>query len=324
MRILVTGGLGFIGSNFIRFMLNKHPEYHITNLDAITYAGNPANLKDMKNNPRYRFIKGDIAKEDAVKNAMKDNDAIINFAAETHVDRSIADPENFIQTNLFGTYVLLEYARKHDVNHYLQISSDEVYGSIEKGSFRETDPLNPSSPYSASKAGADLLVEAYHKTYGLPILIVRSSNNFGRYQYPEKLIPLMILRALQDKPLPLYGDGMNIRDWIYVEDNCAAIDMVFKRGKTGQIYNIAAGNEKTNLEVVRFILEELGKPQSLITFVKDRLGHDRRYSSNTTKMGDLGWKTTFGFEDALRRTIDWYLRNEWWWRSLLRQSTRGQ
>ena len=324
MRILVTGGLGFIGSNFIRFMLNKHPEYHLTNLDAITYAANPANLKDVKSNPRYCFIKGDIAKEDDVKNAVKNNDAIINFAAETHVDRSIADPENFIRTNILGTYMLLEYARKYEVKRYLQISSDEVYGSIQKGSFQETDPLHPSSPYSASKAGADLLVEAYHKTYGLPILIVRSSNNFGPYQYPEKLIPLVILRALQDKSLPLYGDGMNVRDWIFVEDNCAAIDMAFKRGKTGQIYNIAAGNEKTNLEVVRFILEELSKPQSLITFVKDRRGHDRRYSLNTTKMGDLGWKTAFGFEDALRRTIDWYLRNEWWWRSLLRQSTREQ
>jgi len=324
MRILVTGGLGFIGSNFIRFMLNKHPEYHLTNLDAITYAANPANLKDVKSNPRYCFIKGDIAKEDDVKNAVKNNDAIINFAAETHVDRSIADPENFIRTNILGTYMLLEYARKYEVKRYLQISSDEVYGSIQKGSFQETDPLHPSSPYSASKAGADLLVEAYHKTYGLPILIVRSSNNFGPYQYPEKLIPLVILRALQDKSLPLYGDGMNVRDWIFVEDNCAAIDMAFKRGKTGQIYNIAAGNEKTNLEVVRFILEELSKPQSLITFVKDRLGHDRRYSLNTTKMGDLGWKTAFGFEDALRRTIDWYLRNEWWWRALSRQSARGQ
>ena len=227
MRILITGGLGFIGSNFIRHMRKTHPNNYITNLDVITYAGNPANLKDIENKPRYHFIKGDIINEKDVKKATKGIDIIINFAAETHVDRSILDPENFVRTNLVGTYMLLEYARKHDIQCYFQISTDEVYGSIEKGSFKEADSLTPSSPYSASKAGADLLVQSYHKTYGLPTLIVRSSNNFGPYQYPEKLIPSFILKALQGKPLPLYGDGKNVRDWIYVEDNCAAIDVIF-------------------------------------------------------------------------------------------------
>jgi len=315
--MLVTGGAGFIGSNFILYMLHRHPDCHITNLDTLTYAGNLANLKAVEKDPRYLFVKGDITSENDVRGAMKDVDAVINFAAESFVDRSIADPENFVRTNVFGTYVLLECARKYDVQRYLQISSDEVYGSIEEGSFRETDPLNPSSPYSASKAGADMLVGAYHKTYGAPVLIARSSNNLGPYQHPEKLIPSFIIRALQGGKLPLYGDGMNVRDWIYVEDNCVAIETVLQKGETGEIYNIATGNEKTNLDVTKCILRELGKPETLIRFVEDRPGHDRRYSLDTTKIRGLGWKPVHSFEDSLKKTVDWYLRNEWWWRPLL-------
>ena len=318
MRLLITGGLGFIGSNFIRYILNNHPDYHVTNLDVITYAGNPANLRDIEGNPRYRFVKGDISREEDVKKVMKkDVDVVINFAAETHVDRSIVDPENFIRTNIVGTYTLLEFARKLDIELFLQISTDEVYGSIEEGSFVETDSLNPSSPYSASKAGADLLVKAYHKTYGLPILIVRSTNNFGPYQHPEKLIPLTIVRALRDMPIPVYGDGMNVRDWIYVEDNCSAIDLILHKGASGEIYNVGAGNEKTNLEVVNLILSLLNKPSSLVTFVEDRPGHDRRYSLNTDKVRSLGWKPMYGFEEALQMTVKWYLDNQWWWKPLL-------
>ena len=320
LRLLITGGLGFIGSNFIRDMIKRHPSYYITNLDALTYAGNPANLKSIEDHPHYSFIKGNIANENDVKGAIKEIDAVINFAAETHVDRSIIDPENFVRTNFTGTYVLLEYARKYDVERFLQISSDEVYGSIENGSFRETDTLTPSSPYSASKAGADLLAKAYYDTYGLPVLITRSSNNFGPYQFPEKVVPLFIVKALSNQSLPLYGDGLNIRDWIYVEDNCTAISTVFQKGKIGEIYNIASGNEKTNLEVTEFILKELGKPESLIHYVKDRPGHDRRYSLDTTKIRSLGWKPAHNFEEAMRKTIAWYLQNEWWWKPLLKQS----
>jgi len=318
LRLLVTGGLGFIGSHFIRHMLNEHPDCYIVNLDAMTYAGNPANLKDVEKDPRYLFVKGDITRKRDVENTARDVDAVINFAASTHVDRSIEDPENFVQTNVLGTLVLLEHARRYDVQRFLQISSDEVYGSIGEGSFGEIDPLSPSSPYSASKAGADLLANAYHRTYGLPILIARSSNNFGPYQHPEKLMPLLILRAFRNEPLPLYGDGMNVRDWIYVEDNCTAIDTILDKGREGEVYNIAAGNEKTNLEVAKFILKELSRPESLIAFVKDRPGHDRRYSLDTTKIRELGWKPTHRFEGALRGTIDWYLRSEWWWKPLLR------
>jgi len=307
LRVLITGGAGFIGCNFVRYFLDKHPDYELTVLDKLTYAGRMENLWDVMND--ITFIKGDIAVEADVKGAMKDVDAVVNFAAETHVDRSIVDPENFVKTNVFGTYVLLEYARKYDVERYLQVSSDEVYGSIGMGSFKEGDPLDPSSPYSASKAGADLLVQAYYKTYGLPALIARSSNNFGPYQHPEKLIPLLIIRAFRNKPLPLYGDGMNVRDWIYVKDNCSAIDMVLNEGRIDEIYNIATGNEKTNLEVASFILKVLGKSESLITFVEDRPGHDRRYSLDTTKIEGLGWKPIYTFEDALRKTINWYLVN---------------
>jgi len=316
LRILITGGAGFIGANFVHYIIEKEPDHDIIVLDKLTYAGRMENLKEVLN--KIEFVRGDITKEKDVKNTMKNVDAIINFAAETHVDRSIADPENFVRTNFLGTYVLLEYARRYDVKRFIQISSDEVYGSIEKGSFREEDITNPSSPYSACKAGADMLVQAYYKTYKLPILITRTSNNFGPYQYPEKLMPLLILRAYQNAPLPLYGDGMNTRDWIYVEDNCAAIDVVFESGKIGEIYNIATGNEKTNLEVAKLILKQMSKTENLIIFVKDRPGHDRRYSLDTTKIRKLGWKPKHDFEDALNKTIDWYLDNEWWWKPLIK------
>jgi len=297
-------------------MTKKHEDHELIVLDKMTYAGSVENLRGVLD--KIEFVKGDVTNEKDVENALKNVDAIINFAAETHVDRSIADPENFVRTNFFGTYVLLEHARKHDVERYLQVSSDEVYGSIGKGSFREEDALNPSSPYSACKGGADLLVQAYQKTYRLPVVITRTTNNFGPYQYPEKLIPLLILRAHQNAPLPLYGDGMNVRDWIYVEDNCSAIDMMFEKGKVGEIYNIATGNEKTNLEVAKLILKQMNKPETLITFVKDRPGHDRRYSLDTTRIRKLGWKPKHDFEDALKKTINWYLDNEWWWKPLLR------
>lgn len=316
LRILITGGAGFIGANFVHYIIEKEPDHDIIVLDKLTYAGRMENLKEVLN--KIEFVRGDIAKEKDVKNAMKNVDAIINFAAETHVDRSIADPENFVRTNFLGTYVLLEYARRNYVKRYIQISSDEVYGSIEKGSFREEDILNPSSPYSACKAGADMLVQAYYKTYKLPVIITRTSNNFGPYQYPEKLIPLLILRTHQNAPLPLYGDGMNTRDWIYVEDNCVAIDVVFESGKIGEVYNIATGNEKTNLEVAKLILKQMSKTENLIIFVKDRPGHDRRYSLDTTKIRELGWKPKHDFEDALNKTVDWYLDNEWWWKPLLK------
>lgn len=319
MRILVTGGLGFIGSNFIRYTFEKYPESFITNLDAITYAGNLNNLKDIENNPHYHFIKGDICKKEDIEEAIKECEIVFNFAAETHVDRSIIEAGSFVKTDIIGTYTLLEMARKYSIEKFIQISTDEVYGSIEDGSFRETDPLDPSSPYSASKAGADLLVRAYYKTYGLPVLITRSSNNFGPYQYPEKLIPLFITNALRNKALPVYGDGKNVRDWLYVLDNCSAIDLVFQKGKLGEIYNVASGSEKTNLEITNLILRKLNKPDSLIQFVKDRLGHDRRYSLDFTKIKKLGWKLNYSFESAMKLTINWYRENEWWWKPLVRE-----
>jgi len=315
MKILITGGAGFIGCNFVRYMLNKYPDSEIIVLDKLTYAGRLENLQDVMD--KITFIKGDICNRENVEK-VGDCDVIFNFAAETHVDRSIIDAGIFVKTDVFGTYMLLEYARKNEVEKYIQISTDEVYGSIEKGSFREEDALDPSSPYSASKAGADLLVRAYYKTYGLPVLITRSSNNYGPYQYPEKLIPVLILNALHDKPLPIYGTGKNVRDWIYVLDNCEAIDVVFRKGKSGEIYNIASGEEKTNIEVAKIILRELNKPESLIKFVKDRPGHDFRYSLDTTKIRELGWKPKVRFEDGIKKTINWYVNNKWWWRPLIK------
>ncbi len=316
MKLLITGGMGFIGSNFIRYLINKYPDYRIINLDIMSYAANPDNLRDIEGNPRYKFVKGDICDPQIVDELAKDVDVIVNFAAETHVDRSILGPESFIKTDIYGTYVLLEAAKRYGHKRYIQISTDECYGSIEKGSFKETDPLNPSSPYAASKAGADLLVNSYFVTYGLPVLITRSSNNFGPYQYPEKLIPLFITNALEDEPLPLYGDGKNVRDWVYVIDNCEAIDFVLHEGKEGEIYNIAGGNERTNLEITEIILRELGKPRDLVKFVKDRPGHDRRYSLDCQKIHQLGLRPRFSFERAMKETIKWYVNNRWWWEKI--------
>ncbi len=313
---LVTGGAGFIGSNYIRYMLKKYDDIHIINLDKLTYAGNLDNLRDIENDARYEFVKGDICDEEVVNRLTQRADVVVNFAAESHVDRSIGRPDDFIRTDVFGTFVLLEAARKHGVEKFIQISTDEVYGSIEDGSFKETDPLMPSSPYSASKAGADRLAFSYFVTYGLPVIITRCSNNFGPYQYPEKLIPLFVTNALEDKPLPIYGDGKNVRDWIYVEDHCDAIDFLYHNGTDGEVYNIGAGNERNNLEITEIILRELNKPKSLMTFVKDRLGHDRRYSLDCTKIRNMGWQPSHSFDEAMHDTIQWYVQNRWWWEKL--------
>lgn len=313
MRFLITGAAGFIGSNFVRFMLDQYLDDEFVVLDKLTYAGRMENLEDIA--PRIEFVKGDICKREDVEKTGK-CDVIINFAAESHVDRSINDPGLFIKTDILGTHTLLEYAQRIDVDRFLQVSTDEVYGSIDKGSFTANDPLNPSSPYSASKAGADLIALAYYKTYGLPVLITRCSNNFGPYQYPEKLIPVLILKALKNQPLPIYGDGTNIRDWIYVRDHCSAIDRVVTGGSCGNIYTIGSGYEKTNLEIAKMILKFLKKPEDLITFVGDRPGHDFRYSLSAREMNLLGWKPQYKFEEALDETISWYVQNEWWWKPL--------
>ncbi len=318
MKLLITGGCGFIGSNFIRYILNTYPFYKIVNLDSLTYAGNLESLEDVSNNPNYTFIKGDILDYNLVTELIDSCEGVLNFAAETHVDRSIIDPSIFVRTNVSGTQILLEASRQKNIPRFIQISTDEVYGSVEKGAFTEESPLLPNSPYAASKAGADYLVRAYHKTYRLPVIITRSSNNFGPCQYPEKLIPLFIMKAFADEKLPLYGDGLNVRDWIYVEDNCRAIDLVFHKGKEGEIYNIGGGNEKGNVEIARMILRKLKKPESLISYVEDRPGHDRRYALNSNKiMEELGWKPVNDFEDAMEKTIDWYKDNINWCRKVL-------
>lgn len=314
MKILVTGGAGFIGSNFVRYWLNKYPDSDVVVLDKLTYAGRRENLHDVLGH--IQFIQGDICLQEDVDRAMQECRMVFNFAAESHVDRSITGAGAFVHTNVWGTHVLLEAARRHKVERFIQISTDEVYGSRLQGSFTEKDALNPSSPYAASKAGADVLALAYFKTYNLPVVIPRSSNNFGPYQYPEKLIPLFILNALGSKPLPVYGDGQNVRDWIYVQDNCEAINLVAQKGASGGIYNIAAKNEKENLEVIHAILECLARPEELIQFVQDRPGHDRRYSLDTTRIEQLGWRSSTRFEDALKETIRWYQGNEWWWQPL--------
>jgi dTDP-glucose 4,6-dehydratase len=316
MRLLITGGCGFIGSNFVRHVLRAHPEDSVVNLDKLTYAGNPQNVADVANDPRYRFIQGDICDPEVVDRAAKDADAIVNFAAETHVDRSLFDPGSFIKTDVDGTRVLLEAARRYRHQRYLQISTDEVYGSTLGAAFKETDPLHASSPYAASKAGGDLMAMAYHATYGLPVIITRASNNFGPYQYPEKLIPLFITNAIDDQPLPLYGDGLNVRDWLAVEDHCEAVDWVLRRGAIGEVYNIGGGNERTNIEITERILAALGKPTSLIKPVADRPGHDRRYAINTDKLAALGFRPKRRFEDALQATIEWYRTHESWWRPI--------
>ncbi|MFQ5867855.1 MAG: dTDP-glucose 4,6-dehydratase [bacterium] len=317
MRLLVTGGAGFIGSNFIRYIIKKYPAYKVINLDKLTYAGNLDNLKDIENNSNYTFVKGDICDRRTVDELSKDVEAIVNFAAQSHVDRSIIDASDFLRTNIDGTYALLEAAKKHNLDRIIQIGTDECYGSIGEGSFKETSPLRPSSPYAASKAAADMLVHSYRVTFDLPVIIARSSNNFGSYQYPEKIIPLFITNALEDKPLPLYGDGMNVRDWLYVIDNCEAIDLILHRGREGEIYNIGGGNELTNIDLTRMVLKILGKPESLIQPVKDRPGHDRRYSIDCSKIKkELGWTPGFDFERALEDTVKWYVDNQWWWRKL--------
>ena len=308
-RILVTGGAGFIGSNFIHYMLAKHHDIHIVNLDKLTYAGNLENLKDIENDERYEFIRGDICNESVVDPLVERADVIVNFAAESHVDRSIGKPDDFIRTDIFGVFVLLEASRKYGIDRFVQISTDEVYGSIDKGLFKETDSLMPSSPYAASKAGADRLTYSYYVTYKLPVVIPRSSNNFGPYQFPEKLIPLFVTNALDNKSLPVYGDGRNVRDWLFVSDNCEAIDVVMERGEDGAVYNVGAGNEKNNLEITACILKELNKPETLVNFVEDRKGHDHRYALDTNKIRQLGWKPRVSFEDGLQLAIDWYRDN---------------
>ncbi|MCK5455178.1 MAG: dTDP-glucose 4,6-dehydratase, partial [Calditrichia bacterium] len=309
-------GAGFIGSNFVRYMVNKYPDYKIMVLDALTYAGNLENLQDLESCDNYEFHHGNICDSKIVEKLMQNVAVVINFAAETHVDRSILEAGSFIQTDVVGTFTLLETARKFHIERYIQISTDEVYGSIESGSFTEESILQPNSPYSASKASGDLLVRAYYKTYGVPTIITRSSNNFGPYQYPEKLIPLFITNAMEDEPLPLYGDGKNVRDWLYVLDNCEAIDVVLHRGENGEIYNIGGGHEMQNIQITHLILKHLGKPESLIKPVADRLGHDRRYSVDIKKMEKLGWEPKHRFEEAMTETINWYLENEAWWRRI--------
>jgi dTDP-glucose 4,6-dehydratase len=316
-RLLVTGGAGFIGSNFIRLMLGKYPDYKITNLDKLTYCGNLENLKDVENNKNYSFVKGDIADGALAAKLVKDCDVVINFAAESHVDRSINDPSEFLRTNIFGTYTLLEAAKKAGTKLFVQISTDEVYGSIEKGAFKEDDPLKPNSPYSSTKAGADLLARSYFVTFKMPIIITRSSNNFGPYQYPEKVIPLFITNLMAGKKVPLYGDGMNVRDWLYVVDNCEGIDTVMHRGRPGEVYNIGGGTEITNLELTRTLLDITGKDKSHIEYVKDRLGHDRRYALDISKAEKLGWRPRHNFKDAIRLTAEWYKNNEAWWNKLV-------
>ncbi|WP_028563110.1 dTDP-glucose 4,6-dehydratase [Paenibacillus pinihumi] len=328
MNLLVTGGAGFIGSHFIRYMLKRYPGYNIINFDKLTYAGNLDNLKAVEDLPQYRFFCGDIMNPTAVREVLGTYEiqAIINFAAESHVDRSINDPGIFIQTNVVGTQVLLEAAREFGVKKYIQISTDEVYGSLgAEGYFTESSPIAPNSPYSASKAGADLLVRAYHETYGMNCNITRCSNNYGPFHHPEKLIPLMIIRALQHEKLPVYGDGLNIRDWLHVEDHASAIDLVLHQGQPGEIYNIGGHNERRNIDVVKLILQELGQPVDLISYVEDRKGHDRRYAIDPTKIvQELKWQPVYTFEEGLRETVEWYQKNKEWWLNIGRQKQAAE
>jgi len=312
--ILVTGGAGFIGSCFVRHMLKKHPDYKIINLDALTYCGNIENLKDIENNPNYMFVHGNICDKKLVREIISECDCVVNFAAESHVDNSIKNPEIFIETNVQGTLNLLQASKELGVERYLQVSTDEVYGTLGKdGYFYETTPLAPNSPYSASKASADMLVRAYRETYGLPTLNTRCSNNYGPYQYPEKLIPFFISKLKKGEKVPVYGDGLNVRDWLYVYEHCEAIDVVLHKGKVGEVYNIGGHNEKTNLEITKIILSLMGKDESSIEYVQDRLGHDRRYAISNDKItSELGWKPSLTFEEGIKLTIDWYLNNQDW------------
>ncbi|MDD4497764.1 MAG: dTDP-glucose 4,6-dehydratase [Methanosarcinaceae archaeon] len=316
MRLLVTGGCGFIGSNFIIYMLEKYPDCRVINLDKLTYAGNPENLKSIRDNPNYTFIKGDICDREVVGKAMRKADCVVHFAAESHVDRSIEDDSVFVRTNVLGTNVLLRAALENKIKKFVHISTDEVYGSRKEGSFAETDILEPSSPYSSSKAGSDLLALSFHSTYGLPVIITRCTNNFGLYQYPEKLIPFFISLLLNGEKVPVYGKGQNIRDWIYVRDHCSAVDCLLHKGEEGEIYNIGGGNELTNIEITHRLLKLLGKDESLIKFVEDRKGHDFRYSLDCSKLRKMGWKPEFSFDEALEKTVKWYVENRWWWEPL--------
>lgn len=324
MTIIITGGAGFIGSNFIFYMMKKYPDYRIICLDKLTYAGNLSTLAPVMDKPNFRFVKMDICDRDAVYGLFEEEhpDVVVNFAAESHVDRSILNPEIFLETNIIGTSVLMDACRKYGIERYHQVSTDEVYGDLPLDRpdlfFTEKTPLHTSSPYSSSKAGADLLVGAYHRTYGLPCTISRCSNNYGPYQFPEKLIPLMMMNALEDNPLPVYGDGKNVRDWLYVEDHCKAIDLIIHKGTVGEIYNIGGHNEMANIDIVKLILKELGKPESLITYVKDRKGHDRRYAIDPAKIHqELGWLPETKFADGIKKTIRWYLDNKPWWQEIV-------
>jgi len=318
MKLLITGGAGFIGSHFIKYILRKYQDYQIINLDKLTYCGNLDNLRSVENDSRYRFIKGDICNLKFVNRiASKRPDAIINFASETHVDQSILNPKDFIKTDILGTHNLLEATERYKIERFIQISTDEVYGSIRRGSFSEKRPLNPSTPYATAKAAADLIVRSYFVTYKTPVLIARPSNNFGPNQYPEKIIPLFITNLLENKKVPLYGDGLNVREWLFVLDDCRAIDLILHKGKEGEIYNVGGGNKKTNLEVTRLILKEMKRDNDSIEYVKDRLCHDRRYSLNCNKIKrEMNWEPRYGFELALKRTISWYENNRWWWEKL--------
>ena len=321
MKVLVTGGMGFIGCNFIRYMFTKYDDIEITNLDRLSMGSNPANLKDIKTDKRYQFVKGDIVNKKLVIDLVGKADIVVNIAAETHVDRSIAEPWPFLHSNTIGAVTLFEATRRHG-KRILHISTDEIYGDILKGSFKEDDKLKPSSPYSASKAAADLFAQAYNRTYNLDMIIARCTNNYGPYQYPEKLIPKTIIRATLNLPIPIYGTGTNIRDWIYVQDFCQALDTIFKKGKPGEIYNISANNELKNIEVAKTILKIMNKPENLITFVEDRPGHDIRYSLDSSKIRtELNWKPKHNFEEALKQTVDWYINNEWWWKLLATEKT---
>jgi len=315
VKLLITGGAGFIGSNFVLYLIKNYPSYEIINVDALTYAGNLENLRSIEKQPNYTFVKADITERSEMEPLFSAGiDAVVNFAAESHVDRSILQPDVFVRTNILGTQTLLDLTKQYNVNKFVQVSTDEVYGTLgDTGLFTEETPLAPNSPYSASKAGADLLVRAYHETFGLNVNITRCSNNYGPFQFPEKLIPLMIQNAIHDKPLPVYGDGLNVRDWLYVEDHCSAIDLVLHKGVNGEVYNVGGRNERNNLQVVRTILEELGKPESLISYVKDRLGHDRRYAIDADKIrNELGWQPKFNYENGIKETIHWYLNNKEW------------